>query len=96
MDIDIKDISNDDLLDLNLHDDLFKLHMTFKTLSQSVDNLENYMYTGIIDRPDKAILNDLTQEVTVWCNCIKSITNGVNKNGAVLINRLNEPDDRGD
>ena len=88
MDIEPSDLKHDDLMDLNLHDDLFKLRMTLKILSQSVDNLENYMYTGFIQFPSKDTLNELTQEIDIWCNSIKMINDSVKKNGAVIIDDI--------
>lgn len=93
MDIDIKDIGHDDLMDLLVHDDLFKLHMTLKILSQSVDKLENYMYTGIIQFPNKDTLKVLTQDIDIWCNSIKVINDSVRKNGANIIDDINSADD---
>lgn len=88
MDIKPSDLKHDDIIDLNLHDDLFKLHMTLKSLTQSVDNLEDYMYSGITECPDWDTINQITNEIYVWCHSMMGITDSVKNNGLIMLDSI--------
>ena len=64
-------VNPDDLRD-KVDSDLFKLHMTVKTLSQCVSNLEDYLYTDIIGTADIDVLNKHIMDISIYTVPVKA------------------------